>query len=84
MDIDEIMAAANAGELLTDEEFARLEKKLLETTRTLFQMLTHLSDEMDDDEPELAERLRASASSMLLNVEAAAAIGGGPGKIADA
>jgi hypothetical protein len=66
---------------LTDEEFAALEKQLLETTRAFFREVQHLSASIAEEHPEEAELLTRSAAKMLLNVEAAASLDGGPGSM---
>jgi hypothetical protein len=66
---------------LTDEEFATLEKQLLETTRALFREVQQLSKSIADEHPEEAELLTRSAAKMLLNVEVGASLDGGPGSM---
>lgn len=60
---------------LTDEEFAQLEKQLLEATRAFFRLTQDLCGSIGDQEPELARRLGDAAGRMLLNVELAASEG---------
>jgi len=77
MDIDDLPE----DRPLTNEEFAALEKQLLETTRGFFREMQRLSASIADEHPEEAELLTRSAAKVLLNVEAAASLDGGPGSM---
>jgi hypothetical protein len=71
MDVDELLALDRP---LTDEEFAFLEQKLLETVREFHALVEEMLPQVAPQEPFLAERLRNAADSILANVEEAAAL----------
>lgn len=71
MNVDELLAADRE---LTDEEFEFLEQELLKTLREFNEQVKLISAEVEESDPELAEKLRRSASSALENAEEAAKI----------
>lgn len=66
---------------LSDQELAALEKELLETMRAFFREMQKLSASIAEEYPDEAEKLTSSAAKVLLNVEAAASLDGGPGSM---
>jgi hypothetical protein len=59
---------------LTNEEFAALEKQLLETVREFYDIVLNIAEDLEKEHPEMAEELLKPATNLLLNVEAAAAM----------
>ncbi len=71
MNVDELLAADRP---LTNEEMAFLEQQTLVLARELQALMTELSEEMKQKDPELAREILRPARNMVKALEEAAAI----------
>lgn len=59
---------------LTDEEAEALQAELVRATREFHQLMRGIQAQVENQDPELARKMKRSADSMLENVEKAASL----------